>query len=245
MNVAAVYSITNILTRDRYVGSSANVYTRRNDHLSSLRRGRGQNPRLLANWNQYGESAFEFEILEKVKDPSQLWQKEQEWIDRLNPTLNISKKAKGHGRAKWETERRRFIEDGKEAHSYARFLLTAPDGRQICTDNLAQFAKAFGLERSLLQQVARGKIRFHKDWRCERIDRPGRLKSKVPLKRKSLKYKGYLLTSPEGVVVCTTNLKEFCRAEGLTRENMLKVARGLRQTCGGWKCEYIPFDSID
>ena len=239
MGYSGVYAITNVITGEQYIGSTSNLSRRSNDHFSALRRNKGRHPRLQANWNEYGEAAFEFKVLERVPDLSELKDREQVMIDRLQPALNSSMNSKGAGAARWETLRRRKIEDGVESKCYHRFLLTSPTGVQMCTDNLGRFAAYFGLERANLQAVAAGKIRSSKGWRCESIDNPRELKSIVPGRVKSKKYRGYLLTSPEGVQVCTDNLTAFCNEFELTRENLLKVARGQRKSSQGWTCEFI------
>jgi len=242
MSTAAVYTLKNMLTGEMYIGSSSNIYQRRNQHLSSLRRGKGRHPRLQSNWNQYGESAFQFEILERIKDTTELREREQFWMDRLKPALNILTDAKGPGIYRWTVHRQRKIENGVESHYYKRFLLTAPDGRQMCTDNLSQFCRYFGLERSNLQAVARGKVRHAKGWTCQSIDNPVELKTGPIPRRRSKKYKGFKLTDPEGRVYEVEQLKPFAREHGLTVENLRKVAKKQRLFHKGWDCEFIPFD---
>lgn len=242
MNTMAVYSWTNELTGEVYIGSSVNVYSRKSQHLSALRRNKGSHPRLQANWNQYGESAFRFDIIEKIKDASELREREQFWINRLNPVLNASKNSRGSGTARWQTIRKRSIEKGIESHFYHRYLLTAPDGRQMCTDNLTQFAKYFGLERSNLQAVARGKVRHAKGWTCQSIDNPIELKTGPVPTRRSKQYKGFRLIDPNGTVYEVDQLAPFAREHGLTVENLRKVAKGLRFLHKGWDCQFIPFD---
>lgn len=48
------------------------------------------------------------------------------------------------------------------------------------------------------------------------------------------KQKEWKFISPEGVVISFCNLNEFCRNNGLVRENMGKVYRGERAHCSGW-----------
>ena len=243
MEQQCVYTIKNIRTGDQYIGSTVSLRFRRNQHLSKLRRNKGAHPRLQANWNEFGEAAFEFQILEIVQNPSELKDREQVWIDRLKPSLNTAPGSRSDGRMRWESIRRRNIEAGTTSHFYRHYLLTDPSGSQMCTDNLNQFAIYFGLDISLLFGVANGRARSHKGWRCEYMDRPSKTLSSVPKRKKSKIHIGYLLTDPKGVQMCTNNISEFCTAFKLTRENLLKVARGLRKTCQGWKCEFI--DSVD
>ncbi len=59
-----VYAITNTVSGKIYVGQAQNVEKRWNDHASYLSRGAHINRHLQAAWNKYGESAFEFSVIE-------------------------------------------------------------------------------------------------------------------------------------------------------------------------------------
>lgn len=234
-----IYKIKNVVTGQLYIGSSTDLHRRSNDHFSALRKNKGRHPRLQESWNQYGETAFVFEVMEIVHNPENLREREQFWIDTLNPELNTSINSRGGARARWEFFRQDRIKTGKVSNWYHRYELIAPDGRQMCTDNLSRFCEEYGLTLANMQAVARGKIRFSNGWRVRNLDNPIELKSPIHLKKKSKKYRGYLLTDPNGVQVCTDNLTAFCDEFELTRENLLKVARGQRKVSQGWTCEFI------
>jgi len=63
-----IYIIENKANGKIYIGSSVNLRTRWNKHLSDLRRGIHGNPHLQAAWNQYGEESFEYRIIETMED---------------------------------------------------------------------------------------------------------------------------------------------------------------------------------
>ena len=79
--VAGIYAIVNRETGDRYVGSTGDLLEREQGHLSRLRHNRHPNPHLQAAWNKYGETAFEFVVLEEVA-PELLLQAEQGHINQ-------------------------------------------------------------------------------------------------------------------------------------------------------------------
>lgn len=239
MNYSAVYRIQNKLTGDLYVGSSVNPYSRKTQHLSSLRRNKSQHPKLQSNWNEYGEDAFVFEIIEQVKDPAQLRDREQFWIDRLSPVLNTSENAYGPGLYRWRKLKQERLQGGPTKKYYQRYLLTAPDGRQMCTDNLSEFCRYYNLVRRNMQAVARGKVRHCKGWICQSLDNPKELKTGPIPTRKSKIYKGFRLTSPDGDIYEVTQLKPFCIEHGLTVENIRKVAKGIRHHHKGWTCQFL------
>lgn len=78
-----VYCIRNLLNEKRYVGSAAVSFRNRwNLHRATLNTNSHHNSHLQAAWNKYGESAFEFVILERCH-PSRCIETEQKWLDDL------------------------------------------------------------------------------------------------------------------------------------------------------------------
>lgn len=86
---AGIYAIVNQLGVFKYVGQTKNGFRGRwQDHIRSLRKGTHFNPHLQSAWNKYGEANFKFVILE-VCQICELDEKEQYWIDKLNPECNL------------------------------------------------------------------------------------------------------------------------------------------------------------
>lgn len=90
VKVSGIYQITNTVNGKRYVGSSDHLYIRHNCHLRYLSRGTHSNPKLQNSWNKYGGENFSFTVLEYAH-PELIRDKEQEYINRLDPEFNISK----------------------------------------------------------------------------------------------------------------------------------------------------------
>lgn len=63
MLTEGVFTITNAITGEQYVGRSYDVPQRIRDYRKQLRCGKHQNRRLQAAWNAYGEAAFVFDVL--------------------------------------------------------------------------------------------------------------------------------------------------------------------------------------
>ena len=87
---AAIYKIMNRLNNHIYVGSSVSLKKRWWDHRNSLRKGSHHSIPLQRAWNKYGESSFEFLIIEFV-DREKLVLQEQHYLDTLNPEYNVCK----------------------------------------------------------------------------------------------------------------------------------------------------------
>jgi len=86
-----IYKITNTITNDLYIGSAAGktgIKRRFESHKYHLRRGTSPCLKLQNSWNKYGEEHFTFSILEYC-EPIDCINREQYFIDKLNPSLNI------------------------------------------------------------------------------------------------------------------------------------------------------------
>lgn len=91
-----IYKILNIDTKDFYIGSSLNVYRRMYSHQTLLRNNRHPNIHLQRAWNKYGQEKFEYIVLEYVDckiNERQLHRIEQQYLDDLIPSYNISRDA--------------------------------------------------------------------------------------------------------------------------------------------------------
>lgn len=86
---AGIYLIKNLINNKIYVGQSINVKTRISKHKSYLRSGSHENQHLQRAFNKYGESSFEFVILETC-DVSEIDKKELHYIKKFD-SMNIEK----------------------------------------------------------------------------------------------------------------------------------------------------------
>lgn len=63
MKLNAIYTITNKENGKVYVGESSDVIQRWHSHRKHLKEGTHNSKKLQADWNKYGEDAFEFKIV--------------------------------------------------------------------------------------------------------------------------------------------------------------------------------------
>lgn len=80
--MASIYKITCVVTDDFYFGSAVKPKRRRWEHWDALKKNRHHCVALQRAWNDYGEDAFEFEIVEDVADESKLLAIEDTYLAR-------------------------------------------------------------------------------------------------------------------------------------------------------------------
>lgn len=129
-----IYSIHNILTNDRYVGSSTNIRARLECHLCGLTGNHNDriNKNLLSAVKRYGIDKFNIEILETCENnKSTLDFLECKYINELGTYNNV----RVDGR-----KVKRFDLDGNFIHEYLNIREAAKDV-DTTTDNIYQCCK--------------------------------------------------------------------------------------------------------
>lgn len=81
-HISGIYKITNAQTKESYIGSSKNVYSRLYDHMVDLARGYHINKLMQLSWNEHGAQAFTFSVLEEVTVDN-LTDREVFWIKKM------------------------------------------------------------------------------------------------------------------------------------------------------------------
>lgn len=77
-----IYSITNIITGEKYIGQTVRLYRRELEHFAALKRCNHDNKHLQHSFNKYAEEHFVYEILD-ICIESELTIKEQSWMDHF------------------------------------------------------------------------------------------------------------------------------------------------------------------
>lgn len=79
MRICGIYGIFNTLDAKVLVGSSVNIFGRWSVHRSLARQGTHENFHFRSAWRKYGESVFEFRVLEECAE-DMLLIREDAWI---------------------------------------------------------------------------------------------------------------------------------------------------------------------
>jgi group I intron endonuclease len=108
--LSGVYSIACEANGKGYIGSSINVASRWKKHLYLLRKGNHINPLLQSSFNKYGESSFEFHLVEDLTGltEKEIRETEQTYLDLIDwrVSFNICKDSRG-GKVTEEANERR------------------------------------------------------------------------------------------------------------------------------------------
>lgn len=88
--IQCVYKITNKVNKKVYIGSAIDFNRRKRRHFYLLRKGNHHSIKLQNSFNKYGEEKFIIKIIEIVDDVNELIKREQYWIDKVKPALNMT-----------------------------------------------------------------------------------------------------------------------------------------------------------
>ena len=93
MSEKVVYEIVNEINGKKYIGSTVDKKRRWREHKRRLRGNYHGNQHLQRAYNKYGSDSFKFIVIEQVDKISDLVQREQHYMDTLEPEYNIKPKA--------------------------------------------------------------------------------------------------------------------------------------------------------
>lgn len=85
---SGVYRVNNLITGESYIGSSGTLVQRMNQHFNANFKG-ASNKNLQNSMREFGIKWFSFEIIEHCT-PDNILEREQYWVDLLNPEFNTS-----------------------------------------------------------------------------------------------------------------------------------------------------------
>jgi group I intron endonuclease len=112
---SGVYKITNTKNGKFYIGSAKDIERRWWEHKNNLKKKKHINPKLQHAWDFYGESNFEFIILENTYD-CKLYEREQFYLDVFKPYMrdigyNIAPTASGGDNFTYNPNKEKILEN--------------------------------------------------------------------------------------------------------------------------------------
>ena len=149
---SGIYQIENTLNGKCYIGSAVNLKERWQNHLSALRREKHDNSHLQRAFDKYGEDTFIFSVLEDVKEPEKLIEREQFYLDIQCPKYNISSTAGsplGYRHTEEAIKKMSVASTGKLISVETRAKISvAMTGRHLSTETRAKMSAAKTGERN-------------------------------------------------------------------------------------------------
>ena len=109
---SGIYQILNLVNNHLYIGSAINLSSRARTHRNLLINNKHHSKYLQRSFNKYGLSNFKFEILEFCNN-NILIEKEQYYLDKLNPQYNMLKIAGSSLGNKFSLETRQKIRESR------------------------------------------------------------------------------------------------------------------------------------
>jgi group I intron endonuclease len=234
---SGIYKIQSKVHPDRcYIGSAVYIYKRWSVHRGDLNKNKHHSVKLQRHHNKYGLSDLVFSVVERCSEEV-LIEREQHYLDELDPYFNTCKVAGSVLGVKHSKETRRKIskaQKGKKkppfSKEHRRKLSEANKGRELSEETRRKMSKAKkGREcseetRRKLSEAKKGKKRgpFSEEHR-RRLSEAR--KDRVPV----------LQLTKEGVIVNTfESMADASRRTGVHRTNISACLNGKTTHAGGW-----------
>lgn len=113
-----VYTITNKINGNQYIGSTTNYGKRVSRHITDLKKNSHHSIILQNAWNKHGKENFVFEIIEYVGSREELIPREQFFLDTHLPKYNIAIKAGNPTKGFCTEETRRKLSEAGKGRKY-------------------------------------------------------------------------------------------------------------------------------
>lgn len=260
--MSGIYSITNELNGDRYIGSTNDFKRRLTHHRSDLRMQKHHSVILQRAYDKYGEHRFYIEILETCEPIQEtLFLLEQKYLD-LKPKYNVSLIANRppgfKGEVSEETRQKiRLSNLGKKASEVARKHMSEAqrkksgkkvdqytlEGKYLKTFNRTVDAgKSLGDYYKYVQIVAccRGKLRSAHGYLWKYHDDPRNIFDVIKPKSKDNKRPVVCLTKDGKYITEFPSILEAAKILGNSTNSgtINKVLHGKNKTAFGYKWKY-------
>lgn len=220
-----MYKLTHLPTGLFYIGSTKQTLAnRKSGHMYLLRKGRHSKlmQDIFTEENDYVMSTLEC-VEGSLKD---LRDREQFWMDSLNPVLNTSKSAHNA----MECERVQLLNAKAQSGSTSQKYYEVFEALVLNPSRSRKsIAEELGVTVPVVNHIAEGS-----SYSLQIIEEVGEQLYLEGLADIKMRFPS--LISPEGEVYKgITNLSAFCKDKGLSQSHMTSVTKGSRNHHKGWR----------
>jgi len=213
--INGIYQIVNITNNKFYIGSCSSktyLYERLCHHRENLIKNRHINKHLQNSFNKYGIEQFYIIIIEECL-PENCIEREQYWIDTLNPHYNLCKQAgSSFGQSPSQETR------NKISNSNKKWFLTE-DGIKL-REKLSHMAKM----RSPRKHTDESKLKISQKNKGKRVSEES--KQKMRVKRPSL-YKKIINVDTKTIYSCS---EQYSKLFNINQFYVQALCRGERKS---------------
>lgn len=217
---SGVYQILNKANGKIYIGSSANLIKRKNEHFRLLKKNKHKNRYLQFSFNK-NPNVFKFKVIEYVA-LSSLLIREQFYLDRYfdnqNSCYNMNPRS--------ESSKGRISTNIKKVYMFNK------QGQKINEfSSILEASKITGISSASISLCANGKLKSAGGFIWSSLE-----KATTPIyKRKRPERTTRKIISPENKIISFTNLSKFCEENNLSYGSIRDVLYGRRKSCFGWR----------
>ncbi len=231
---SGIYIIINQITNKCYIGQAYNINKRIQRHFQHLEHNYHHCSHLQRAWNKYGKASFVFYTLEIIENYEQLTPAEQFWMDSF----------KAFGAELYNTLPAKRTHLGIKRSQETKDKISKANKGKVRSSEVCQ---------AMSKQRSGKKLKPHSEETKQKIAKANKGKKRSPErtkqcreqleKTKELRKKRHLealsmtwtIKCPDGTVVITNKLKQFCIDHGLhysTLCEVLRHKRGIKQHRG-------------
>ena len=244
-DICGVYGISGVLQNisndsSLYVGSSYDIASRFDRHLSTLKNQYHHCSHLQNSFNKYGEKNFVLILLEECY-PSDRLDREQNWTDYYNYNFPDHKPLFNQ-----REEVRKLPTSIRKCKEY---IVEYPDGSEEYCQNLVRFCKKHNLRRASLAKTVTGTQNKHRGFRARYVSDPSfryvdntwklKFNQKAIEASKKFTTNEYWVTYPNKEKIKIRNLKMFCQKNNINYQGARAVVSKKLEFYKGFKFERI------
>jgi group I intron endonuclease len=246
--MGSLYVIFNLISGNRYIGSSYDIEHRFRHHRWALKNNKHDNDHLQKSWNKYGEDAFVFAVVKDNIPDELLPEKEQELIEKIpySSLYNISNFAYLPSDTTGRKLSSEHIEKIRNSHlgrvvseetkkkislsrskPYPAFINRIT--REIIPEGigLASMCREHGFSIPRMCAVVRGYSHSHHGWMLYDKSKRKPLGSENPYPKMINEITGEIIPAGQ-------NIHELCRERNFTRSSITAVIKGKYKQYKGW-----------